>query len=172
MGLQKQARMLSPDEIVRVEKWISKTRHDATRDLVIFYLSVYAGLRSKEIAGLTWEMVDRERDGCLRLTNRVSKGAAGGRVVPIHPKLMAALEALRGSYNVAPRHGNVVLSRAGSPFSAKAIVQKFGYWYQLLDMDGCSSHSGRRTFITTAARSISLHGGSLRDVQSLAATRR
>lgn len=135
---------------------------------MIFYLSVYAGFRSKEIAGLTWEMVDGERDGCLRLTNRVSKGAAGGRVVPIHPKLMAALEALRGSYNVAPRSGNLVLSRTGKAFSPKAVVQKFGYWYGLLDMDGCSSHSGRRTFITQAARKIALHGGSLRDVQSLA----
>ena len=54
MGLQKQARMLTPDEIARVEQWISSTRQDGARDLVIFYLSVYAGLRSKEIAGLTW----------------------------------------------------------------------------------------------------------------------
>jgi integrase/recombinase XerC len=37
-----------------------------------------------------------------------------------------------------------------------------------LKMDGCASHSGRRTFIPRAARTVSQVGGSLRDVQELA----
>jgi hypothetical protein len=35
-------------------------------------------------------------------------------------------------------------------------------------MVGCSSHSGRRTFITRASGKISEVGGSLRDIQQLA----
>lgn len=44
----------------------------------------------------------------------------------------------------------------------------FGDLYCSVGFNGCSSHSGRRTFITGAARHISQVGGSLRDVQYLA----
>ena len=44
----------------------------------------------------------------------------------------------------------------------------FARWYEVLGFQGCSSHSGRRTFITNAARKISTVDGSLRDVQMLA----
>lgn len=51
---------------------------------------------------------------------------------------------------------------------AQAVVNMFALWSRQLGLGGCSSHSGRRTFITNAAKRISTVGDSLRDVQLLA----
>lgn len=52
--------------------------------------------------------------------------------------------------------------------SPQAIVNMFQRWHRHLGFVGCSSHSGKRTFIANAARKISTVGGSLKDVQELA----
>lgn len=51
---------------------------------------------------------------------------------------------------------------------ANSIVNWFVALYRTAGAGGCSSHSGRRTFITAAARSAHRAGASLRDVQLLA----
>ena len=52
-----------------------------------------------------------------------------------------------------------------------SVVNWFPQLYRELGLAGCSSHSGRRTFITNAARVVFKAGGSLRDVQQLAGHR-
>ena len=52
-----------------------------------------------------------------------------------------------------------------------AIVAWFARAYRAIGLMDCSSHSGRRTFITKAARLVHRAGGSLRDVQVLAGHR-
>jgi integrase len=55
--------------------------------------------------------------------------------------------------------------------TSQSIVVWFHRMFEKLGFDGCSSHSGRRTFITRAARAVHAAGGSLRDVQLLAGHR-
>jgi integrase len=62
----------------------------------------------------------------------------------------------------------ILFSERGGGLSAATVRLWFHRLYTSLKMDGCSSHSGRRTFITRAARRVSQVGGSLRDVQELA----
>jgi integrase/recombinase XerD len=65
----------------------------------------------------------------------------------------------------------MILSRRGGSMRPNSIVNWFVVLYRELGFDGCSSHSGRRTFITQAARLTHRAGGSLRDVQLLAGHR-
>jgi hypothetical protein len=77
MGLAKQAKVLSKRQIAIVTALIQQTRYPA-RNQAIFLLSVKAGLRAKEIASLTWDMVtDAEGNlgHALHLRNEASKGA-------------------------------------------------------------------------------------------------
>ena len=75
-------------------------------------------------------------------------------------------ESSQARFNSHESH--VIRSERSPRTSAQAVVNMFQRWYRDLNFVGCSSHSGRRTFITNTARKISLVGGSLRDVQSLA----
>ena len=167
--LQKQAKTLSAGQIRAIEIHLRSTRHPV-RNRVIFLLSIRAGLRAKEIAGLTWSMVT-DPEGSLAtaisLTNAAAKGRSGG-TVPISKELRQALEALRQISPCPFGSTPVIVTERSSGTSAQVIVNMFRDWFHALGFEGCSSHSGRRTFITMSARNIGRFGGSLRDVQALA----
>ena len=168
MSLGKQAKILTKGQVEAVLGYLAKTRHPL-RNRVIFLLSVKAGLRAKEIAYLTWEMVtdaDGRIDKAIHLRDSASKGRSG-RVIPLNGDLTDALLAWRASIwlHASPF---VVTTERSKQSSPQAIVNLFGRWYHELGLRGCSSDSGRRTFITNAARKISTVGGSVRDVQILA----
>lgn len=168
MALSKQAKTLSRGQIEGVLGYISASRYPP-RNRVILLLSVKAGFRAKEIASLTWDMVtDANGDvgKVIQLRDVASKGRSG-RVIPLNRELRQALIELKGlqSGRVSPY---VITTERSAATSPQAIVNLFAKWFAALGFIGCSSHSGRRTFITNAARKISTVGGSLRDVQLLA----
>jgi Phage integrase family len=65
----------------------------------------------------------------------------------------------------------VIRSYCGSHLTANSVTNWFVALYKEFGYEGCSSHSGRRSFITIAARNTHRSGCSLRDVQLLAGHR-
>jgi integrase len=165
----KQAKILSEQHIEDLLFFAQNTRQP-DRNRAIVLLSMKAGLRAAEIANLTWDMVI-EPSGLVGSTIELRDHAAkmgSGRIIPMHTQLRDALVLLRRG---EPASGPVICSERGGCMTPLSIVVWFARAYDALGLDGCSSHSGRRTFITRAARSVHKAGGSLRDVQLLAGHR-
>ena len=112
---------------------------------------------------------DGQVGDAIHLENRISKGQGGGRTIPMNAKLrsmLAQLQQERGE-QAGPRRV-VIYSERGGGLTANTMTVWFHTLYHTLGLTGCSSHSGRRTFITRAAKKVVEAGGSLRDVQQLA----
>lgn len=167
----KQAKVLTVAQSRAVLTYLSGTRNPE-RDAVMFMLSSKAGLRATEVASVTWSMV-MDSNGAIGNTLALEDRAAkmkSGRQVPLNRDLRAALVVLHGVRKPRPEDP-VVYSERGRGMSAASVVRWFFDLYRKLGFLGCSSHSGRRTFITHAARKVSTVGGSLRDVMELAGHR-
>jgi integrase len=165
----KQAKTLSARQQAIVLRCAGKSRYP-DRDRAIILLSIKAGLRAGEIAGLTWPMVLNPQGRIahhIELHNDVAKNGSG-RTIPLHPELAQALRRLR---RVHGAEGPIIRSERGDAMRPSSIVNWFAGLYRKVGFEGCSSHSGRRTFITNAARLVAKAGGSLRDVQQLAGHR-
>ena len=105
--------------------------------------------------------------GVVALPDHIAKNKSGRRI-PLHAELRTALVALQ---NVTDGTGPLIKSERDQAMSPASIVNWFGAAYRAIGLSGCSSHSGRRTFVTRAARLVHKAGGSLRDVQVLAGHR-
>jgi integrase len=165
----RQAKILSNRQIESLLVFSSTTRN-ARRNHLIVLLSLKAGLRAGEIAKLTWDMVldpTGEVGSVIELRDCAAKKKSG-RLIPIHPTLRSTLSAWRKRTTGT---GPIIVSQRGDAMRPVSIVNWFAAAYREVRLDGCSSHSGRRTFITRAARLVHKAGGSLRDVQLLAGHR-
>ena len=171
MGIGKQAKIVNEHQLQALLAWL-ETRKHATRNRLIVLLSFKAGLRAKEIASLKWSMImtaDGNIGDHIHLTNEASKGKSR-RIIALNKELKKQLIKAReiDGINIADAGRSVIKTQRGQGTTAQVIVNSFAEWYRKLGFVGCSSHSGRRSFITQAARKASLVGGSLRDVQALA----
>ncbi len=171
-NVRKHARDLGSKDVARFIRLVSTEGRQHKRNRVIACLSFYSGLRAGEIAKLRWRMVLNE-EGCvseqLRLENEAAKKLSG-RVIPLKQETREALTEYLA--HTAPHRDDFVLrSTRGGQMQAQSVINWFRAMYAELGLTGASSHSGRRHFVTMAARKISEVGGSLRDVQDLAGHR-
>jgi len=160
-----QAKTLTQAELDQVLRYIS-TRKYAERNRAMLLMGFWAGLRVKEIAELKMGDVLNE-DGSIRSEIRLraeqTKGDLG-RIIFLPQKLRDEL-----AFYLKTRHIKDVdiplfhtSSRLG--WTANTLTQHFYWLYKRAGISGASSHSGRRTFITTLANK----GISVRVLASLA----
>ena len=170
----KQAKIFLPRHFNRLLRVAGKGRFPE-RDQLMVLLATRAGLRACEIARLTWGMVldaNGQVSACLDVRSSIAKRGSGRRV-PMHPQLKAALVRWLSSRPPEMRTpvAHVLPSLRGGALRPNSIVNWFVAKCREAGLEGCSSHSGRRTFITNAARRAHRAGASLRDVQMLAGHR-
>src|SRR5260370_40542262 len=172
--LGNQAKPLTRQQLVAASRRMRSHRYPQ-KGRVMLLLSAKAGLRAGEIAKLTWPMVLDARGQLgdrIELADRAAKNRSG-RTIPLHPQLKRALQQLRTAEG-RPKAGPVIRSERGCgdpSMRPGSIVNWVARLYRELGYQVCSSHSGRRTFVTHAARLVFKAGGSLRDVQQLAGHR-
>jgi len=181
----KRAKILDDTQFREILGRLGEAQHPE-RDRVIFILSFKAGLRSQEIAGLDWEDVTDAKgnigapapgyDSRGRQVNVPSLFIPGDiakkgreRSVALHPDLIKALRALQAVSEKTGPKDPVITGEAGQRLTPNYLAQFFLRRFRKFGMQGASSHSGRRTFITKAAQmSRESEGVSLRDVQQWA----
>jgi len=165
------AKMLDDTEFNRVLRYIERRRVSREADRLKVYLSFGAGLRSCEISGLRLGDVinaDGSTADIIQVRAGATKGGRG-REIPMHPDVKRAVDDFRLKY---PRAEWLAVSdRYGTGYAkhqdANAVSVWFHWLYRQCGLEHCSSHSGRRTFITKLARNLG-PSTSLRDVQRLA----
>lgn len=151
----KQARVLTDAEFKRLLAVVAQMKH-AGRNRLALMLSHLAGLRVGEIAALTVHDVidgDRRVREQLRLRAEITKGGHA-RVIFLNERLRREIERYRTDC-LADRDADapLLMTQKRTAFSANTLCQLMGQLYQSTGLDGATSHSGRRWFITRLAHS-------------------
>ncbi len=150
-----QARALGAAEMAQVLEHVNAGRH-AHRNRCFILLTHLAGLRVGEVASLRWLDVmtaDGHIKDEVRLLPEMTKGKHA-RTVFISTRLRQELQQYADIYRrAAPLDCPLFYSQKGmrSGFTANSLTQTIAKLYRGAGLDGATSHSGRRTFLTNLA---------------------
>ena len=148
------AKSLTPAELEQVLSYIN-TQPLAQRNRVMLLITVAAGLRVSEVAALTLCDVLNDnltvKSEIYLAAHRVKHGHA--RTIYINSRLQAELAA----YIATKQHSDLSFPLFNSTrgprrhFTANTMSQHFYWLYKRAGISGASSHSGRKTFLTSLA---------------------
>jgi len=147
-----QARTLTTKELRRVLDYVA-TRPHAARNKAIIMCTHLAGMRVGECAALRLsDVLDAHGQVRpeVRLDAEQTKGSRG-RVVFVGEKLRRELAAYVKQMPKAKGDVPLFRSQKRARFSANTLCQTLNRVYVSAGLEGATSHSGRRTFITTLA---------------------
>ena len=149
-----QAKTLTKEEMARVLDFIT-TRKYAARNRAMMLLTHLAGLRIGEVACLRWSDVMNLEGAVkdeIRLLPDMTKGRHA-RTVFVNIRLREELAAYAAQAKCVDRSYPSFASQKSvkTGFSANSLAQTFALLYAGAGLEGASSHSGRRTFLTNLA---------------------
>lgn len=147
-----QAKTLTQSEVDQVLRYLSPRRF-AARNRALILTSLWSGMRVKEIAAVRVCDV-RADDGSIlrevRLTAEQTKGRRS-RTVYFNQKLRDELASYLRIYPPTDYTQPLFWTERTAGWNANTLGQWFFWTYRNAGIVGASSHSGRRTFITTLA---------------------
>ena len=150
----RQAQTLNEAQLRRVIQ--CRSRRHSVRDETIILFNFYAGLRAKELAGLTRADVFDDA-GAVReqfiLSAAQSKGGKT-RTVYLNQRLRRAVAEYAAGLNLSDPNRPLLESQKGGHFSANTMCQLLLDIYKAVGLKDASSHSGRRTYITRLANKV------------------
>lgn len=152
--MAKQAKTLNQNEIRKVLDYTATRKH-SIRNRCLLYTTYLSGMRVGEVATLRYcDVVNA--DGTIKNEIRLSAEntkANEARTVFVSDKLRKEFEKYVAVYKPVNKNAKFFYSqkRESDGFTANTLTQFFHYLYKRSGIDGASSHSGRRTFITNLA---------------------
>ena len=152
--MSKQAKTLNQQELRKVLDYISTRKH-AARNRAMLMTTFLSGMRVGEVSSLRMkDVIDAEGNvrNEIRLTPEMTKGDSA-RIVFVNERLRKELEQYLRIYKSNNPDSKLFYSqkKTSNGFNANTLTQHFHFLYKRAGLDGASSHSGRRTFITNLA---------------------
>ena len=152
--MSKQAKTLNQQELRKVLDYISTRKH-AARNRAMLMTTFLSGMRVGEVSSLRMkDVIDAEGNvrNEIRLTPEMTKGDSA-RIVFVNERLRKELEQYLRIHKSNSPDSKLFYSqkKTSNGFNSNTLTQHFHFLYKRAGLDGASSHSGRRTFITNLA---------------------